>query len=93
MDEELRRRIEQAAAVLRECGAKEVYLFGSAATGKMRPESDIDLAVSGLPPEVFFEAMGKAGDILRIPLSLVDLDEDNAFTRYLKEEGELQRVA
>ncbi len=93
MDDELRLRIEQAAAALRECGATEVYLFGSAATGNMRPESDIDLAVSGLPPRRFFEAMAAAGDILRKPLSLVDLDDDNAFTRYLKEEGELQRVA
>ena len=36
--------------------------------------------------------MGRAGDILQRSFDLVDLDEDNPFTRYLKEEKELQRV-
>jgi predicted nucleotidyltransferase len=59
----------------------------------MRADSDIDLAVSGLPPENFFRAMGEAGDLLPWPLDLVDLDENTPFTRYLKEENELVRVA
>jgi hypothetical protein len=45
-----------------------------------------------LPPEVFFRAMAAAHDALGRPLDLVDLDEDNAFTRYLKNNGELLRV-
>jgi len=93
MTDELRGLIQQAAAALKGVGAREVYVFGSAATGRMHDGSDLDLAVTGLPPERFFEAMGKAGDILGRPLDLVDLDEDNPFTRYLREEGELQRVA
>lgn len=92
MNDELGLLIERAAASLRASGAQEVYLFGSAANGTMREDSDIDLAVSGLPPERFFRAMGEAGDILQCPFDLVDLDEANPFTRYLKEEGELQRV-
>jgi len=58
----------------------------------MRPNSDVDMAVSGLPPEVFSRAMAAAHDALRRPLDLVDLDEDNAFTRYLKAKGELLRA-
>jgi len=90
---DLMARIRKAAEALKAFGAKEVYVFGSAATGKMREYSDIDLAVSGLPPEKFFPAMGKAGDALDRELDLVDLDEDNPFTRYLKEEQELVRVS
>jgi predicted nucleotidyltransferase len=93
MTEELRARIQQAAEVLKAAGAREVYLFGSAATGKLREDSDVDLAVSGLPPEVFFRAMGEAGDILKCALDVIDLDEDTPFTRYLREENELVRVA
>jgi len=93
MDEEFRRQIERAAAILKALGAREVYVFGSAARGTFREGSDVDLAVSGLPPEVFFKAMGRAGDALGRDLDLVDLDDDTPFTRYLKEEGELQRVA
>ena len=86
-------RIAQAAAALRNEGAKEVYLFGSAATGRMREDSDIDMAVAGLPPERFFHAMGVAGDILRSTFDLVDLDEESLFTKYLKAKGKLKRVA
>ena len=92
MDEQLKELIERAVAVLKKAGAREVYLFGSAAGGAPRRGSDIDFAVSGLPPENFILAMGQAADILPCSLDLVDLDEANPFTRYLKEEGELQRV-
>ena len=93
MDKDIRESIERAAAVLKEFGAREVYVFGSAASGVLREGSDIDLAVSGLPPKVFFRAMGQARDALGRELDLIDLDEDNPFTRYLREEGELHRVA
>lgn len=88
------RRVNQRSSRGIEGGrAREVYLFGSASKGVLRDDSDIDLAVSGLPPEKFFKAMGQASDILQRNIDLVDLDEVNPFTRYLKEEGELQRVA
>ena len=79
-------------AVLKRSGAKTVYVFGSAARGTMRDDSDLDLAVSGLPPENFFKALSAASDVLDRPIHLIDLDEVTPFTRYLIEEGELQRV-
>ncbi|NWF56085.1 MAG: nucleotidyltransferase domain-containing protein [Syntrophaceae bacterium] len=85
--------IEKAAQALRAAGAREVYIFGSAAKGILREDSDIDFAVSGLPPEKFFRAMGEVGDIVRRNIDLVDLAEINSLTQYLQEEGELQRVA
>ena len=92
MDTELALLIEKAAAALKAVGAREVYVFGSASKGKLRPESDVDMAVSGLPLEAFFRAMGKASRALGRPVDLIDLDVESPFTRYLKEEGELQRV-
>lgn len=93
MDAELRRRIEAAAAVLKGLGAREVYVFGSAAAGSLPPGSDVDLAVVGLPAEVFFRALGRASDALGRDVDLIDLEDDSPFTRYLREEGDLQRVA
>ncbi len=90
--DEFTHRVEKAVAALKAAGAREVYLFGSAAKGTIRENSDVDLAVSGLPPEVFFRAMAQASRALGRPLDLIDLDHDNPFTRYLKEKGELQRV-
>ena len=71
MDTELAPLIEKAAAALKAAGAREVYVFGSASKGKLRPESDVDMVVSGLPPEVFFGAIGKASRALGRP---VDFD-------------------
>ena len=50
----------KAARLLREkCGAKEVILFGSLARrGGFTLFSDIDLAVRGIVPDRFFEAVG-----------------------------------
>ena len=93
MNEDLRNILDRAVAVLKAAGAREVYLFGSAATGTLREGSDIDLAVIGLPPENFFRAMGEAAHVLQRPLDLIDLDEENLFTEYLKKKGKLQRVA
>lgn len=92
MEDELFQLIKKAAKALKEAGAREVYLFGSAAKREVPEGADIDMAVSGLPPEAFFKAMAQASDILGRPLDLIDLDETNPFTRYLREEGELQRV-
>jgi predicted nucleotidyltransferase len=92
MDTDLAPLIQKAAAALLAAGAREVYLFGSASKGKLRPASDVDMAVAGLPPKVFFRAMAAAHDALGRPLDLVDLDDDNDFTRYLKGKGELLRV-
>ncbi|MBE3096449.1 MAG: nucleotidyltransferase domain-containing protein [Planctomycetes bacterium] len=92
MTAELKEQIAKAAEALKKAGACEVYLFGSIAQGRIRQGSDIDMAVSGLPPARFFQAMGEAADLLDVPLDLVDLDEDNPFTEYLREHGELVRV-
>ena len=90
---ELRQAIERAAAILKEAGADEVYLFGSITEGSLRPDSDIDLAVTGLPPSQFFQTMGRTLTVLPRPLDLVDLDMDTPFTRYLRQKGKLYRVA
>ncbi len=92
MTDEMKGLFDKAASALKAVGAKEVYVFGSASKGQMRTHSDVDMAVSGLPPEVFFRAMAKASRALGRPIDLIDLNEDNPFTRYLKKEGEVQRV-
>ena len=81
-----------AAGLLRSLGATEVYVFGSAAKGEPQAGSDLDLAVSGLPPQVYFSAVSKASDLLGRPVDLVDLNDDTPRVRYLLRSGELIRV-
>ena len=92
MNDMLAQSIDQLVAVLKSSGAKTVYLFGSAAKGTMRSDSDLDLAVSGLPAENFFKALSAASNLVDRSIHLIDLDEVTPFTQYLIEEGELQRV-
>jgi predicted nucleotidyltransferase len=93
MTEELATCIREAAEVLESFGAKEVYLFGSAASDEMREDSDIDMAVCGLAPEVFFTAWAKA--VREFPgreMDLINLDKGDAFSKFLIENGDLHLV-
>jgi predicted nucleotidyltransferase len=85
--------VSKAAKLLIRLGASEVYVFGSAVKGQLRPKSDIDMAVSGLPALVYFSAISQASDLIGRPVDLVDLDDDSGLVRYLRCSGELVRVA
>jgi predicted nucleotidyltransferase len=93
MTRELDSLVHKAADVLKSFGATDVYLFGSIAKGANDEHSDIDLAVSGLPPKVFFKAMGSTMNVIKREFDLVDLDERNPFVDYLKSRGDLKHVA
>ena len=80
------------ANLLRSMGATQVYLFGSATKGGLRPDSDVEVAVTGLPSEVYFSAMSKASNLLGRPVDLVDLDDPTPLVDYLLDSGELVRV-
>ncbi|HLF01400.1 MAG TPA: nucleotidyltransferase domain-containing protein [Anaerolineales bacterium] len=55
---------------------ERVYLFGSFAWGnKVRPDSDIDLAVEGLPPHQFLKAYGRLERATRYAFDLVPLEK------------------
>ncbi len=92
MDTTVQSEIENAVRILKEYGAREVYLFGSHAHGKARPNSDLDLAVTGIPPEKFIRAYGKVMWKLDRPVHLIDLDEDSDFSKFIKTNGELRSV-
>jgi predicted nucleotidyltransferase len=87
-----REAVLAAANLLLRMGASQVFVFGSAARGESRPDSDIDMAVSGLPAQVYFSAVSKASDLFGRPVDLVDLDDDTPLVRHLLVSGELVRV-
>lgn len=90
---EMQERIREAANVFVSFGATEVYVFGSYARGEATEYSDVDLAVRGLPDEVFFRAIGQAGCELPVELDVVALDEDNLFAQWLLKWEAMRRVA
>lgn len=81
--------IDKAIKILKDEGCKEIYLFGSLVSGNFHENSDIDLAVNGLPENRYFKVMGRMMLELEIPFDLIDLDEkDNSFTHAISK-GEL----
>jgi len=76
--------------ILRDYGARRVFLFGSMARGDVRPGSDVDLACEGLPPGRFFEAWGRLLLFTGREVDLVDLSEvKEPLRRRIEEEGVL----
>ena len=90
---DFRHDIELAIRMLTELGAEHVYLFGSVLDNEAPNPRDIDIAVSGLPQDQFFRAYGKLTMTLGHPFDPVDLDNEAAFVRTLKESGQLEKVA
>ena len=83
--------IQRAAAELKTAGAREIYVFGSAAKGTGDAAADLDLAVSGLPRP--FSIAWCAGQRFDWPFGGFDrLGSQHTITRYLRTENELVRV-
>ena len=56
-------------------GAKRVWLFGSLVAGEPTQESDVDLAVEGLLPEAYFDALAELTTLFHAPVDLVRVEE------------------
>jgi predicted nucleotidyltransferase len=92
LPEGLRRDVSRAAEILKEEGCSDVFIFGSTATGNLRADSDIDLAVRGCPRGQFFRVFGRLLWELERPVDLIDLDSRDPFSQYLQQEAVLVRV-
>jgi len=84
--------VDKAAAILKSAGCNECYLFGSLSQGRADEKSDIDIAVRGLPPEMFFIVYGKLAMQINRSIDLVDLDNGSRFARKLQGREAMTRV-
>ncbi len=85
--------LERAVRGLVAEGATEVHVFGSYAEERVRPESDLDLAVRGIPVERWYKALARALEEVSVPVDVVDLDRPSRFAQFLIRSGRLHRVA
>ena len=63
-----------------------VYLFGSSLDSRNQA-NDIDLAVLGIPPALFFKFYGKLLRHLSKPVDVVDLSQESLFNQLIKEKA------
>ncbi len=85
--------LEFAITYLKSVGCTEIYIFGSLCTGRIHSQSDIDIAVKGLRPEIFFSVYGHLMMNLNHSVDLVDLDLQKQFGDSLIAAGNIKRVA
>ena len=85
--------IKRAIEILKENGAKEVFIFESIANGKFTVNSDIDIAVRGLESEKFYKVASILMFELENEFDLIDLDDkENRFSQMLLKVGGLLKV-
>ena len=63
-----------------------IYIFGSSLDEGSEP-NDIDLAVEGIRPQVFFKFYGELMRNLSKPVDLVDLSRKSLFNQIIEEKG------
>ncbi len=62
---------------------KEIYLFGSS-LDNAADANDIDLAVRGVTPDLFFDFYGKLLRYLSKPVDIVNLSKRSRFTELIE---------
>ena len=81
---------EKEKEIIIQCAKKydvsTIYLFGSS-LDKDSGYNDIDLAVKGIKPEVFFKFYGELLRSLSKPVDLVDLSKKSLFNQIIEEKG------
>ena len=81
---------ERDKAIISQCAKKykvsSIYLFGSS-LNRDSESNDIDLAVEGIRPNVFFKFYGELLRSLSKPVDLVDLSRKSLFNRIIEEKG------
>lgn len=89
----IHRDLDTAVEYLNSIGCTEIYVFGSAARGDAREDSDLDIAVRGIPADKFFAVYGELMTRLSRPVDLIDLDLQHRFAERLVAGSGLRRVS
>jgi len=85
--------IIKATKILKQHGAKEVFIFGSIANGKFNENSDIDIAVKGISAQEFYKVASILMFELKNQFDLIDLDDkENRFSQMLLRIGGLMKI-
>ncbi len=93
IDEKDKKELSNAIELLKSFGAKEIYIFGSMARGDFDQYSDWDFAVRGIPSSDYYTVLARLMKILSRSVDLVDLDEANPLSTYVRTKKEFTRVA
>lgn len=86
--------IDAAVEILSNAGCTSIYVFGSIANGSQHKNSDIDFAVTGLKPGMFYRVAAQLNMGLNHNFDLVKLDDEkNTFAEFISDNEKFIRVS
>lgn len=83
-----RQLIEKGTPVFRRYNIQQAYLFGSVTVGRCQENSDIDLYVSKLQVERYWEFRHELEEAVQLPIDLYTDSDDHVFVQKIVERGE-----
>ena len=89
---DIQRDVARGVEILKSGGCRAVYVLGSVAEGRAGPDSDIDFAVRGCPPDRYFKLQGRLLMELSRSADLIDLDVDAELAAFLERQAVLVHV-
>ncbi len=75
---------DNAGPIFKKYGVKRARLFGSMATGKAKPDSDVDILVSFLRPTDGWTYAGLARELEEVLSRKVDLVTENGLSEFIR---------
>ena len=84
--------IRKAKIFLKNEGCKTVFLFGSMVTGKIHENSDIDIGISGLPPQKYLRVYAQLDKEVSSKVDLIDFDLNKELYSLLNSIGEVVEI-
>ena len=79
--------LEKGIPLFKKYNIKEVYLFGSLAVGRCEVHSDVDLFVSPLPHNNYWQFRFELEESLQLPIDLYTNDDDRKIIKKILERG------
>ena len=80
--------IEKGTPVFKKYNIQVAYLFGSVVAGRSRLDSDIDLYVSALPVEQYWQFRHELEEAVQLPIDLYTDSDEDTFIQKITERGE-----
>lgn len=83
-----RRLLQKGTPIFRRYNIQQVYLFGSVAAGRCQDNSDIDLYVSELQVERYWQFRHELEEAVQLPIDLYTDSDDRVLVQKIVERGE-----
>ena len=80
--------LKKATPIFKRYKIQQAHIFGSVAEGRCREKSDIDIYVSSLPAEDYWQFRHELEEAVQLPIDLYTDSDDPVFIKKIMARGE-----